>query len=175
MSDHVVGSAWYLAQARPNQSHTAEHNLARQGFLVFAPKQEGARRRGSRFVGERQPLFPGYLFVAFNPASSAWRTINSTYGVSKLVSFGAGVPAPVPRDLVAGLIARCDASGYLLPPEVLKPGDNVQVLNGPFAQFVATVESLAPQRRVWVLLDILGTRTRVSLEVGHLRMSPQVW
>ena len=41
----------------------------------------------------------------------------------------------------------------------------MHLLSGPFAQFVATVESLAPQQRVWVLLDLLGSRTRVSVEV----------
>jgi transcriptional antiterminator RfaH len=169
MSDLEGGSAWYLTQVRPNQFHIAEHNLARQGFPVFCPTQEETRRRGGRFVSETRPLFPGYVFVSFNPASSAWRTINSTYGVSKLVTFGGRVPAPVPRNLVAGLMARCDRAGHLLPPQALKPGDKAHVLSGPFAQFVATVESLAPQQRVWVLLEILGGQKRVSLDLGQLR------
>jgi transcriptional antiterminator RfaH len=116
-----------------------------------------------------RPLFPGYLFVSFTPASRAWRTISSTYGVSRLVTFGESGPAPVPQNLVAGLMARCDEAGHLLPPPALKPGDKAHVLSGPFAQFVATVESLAPQRRVWVLLDILGSQTRVWLDAGQLR------
>ncbi len=169
MSARQGGLAWYLAQARPNQFHIAEHTLAQQGFPVFCPTPEETRRRGGRFVSETRPLFPGYLFVSFNPASSAWRTINNTYGVSKLVTFGERVPAHLPQDLVAGLMARCDEAGNLLPPQVLKPGDRAQVLTGPFAQFVATVESLAPQRRVWVLLEILGGKTRVWLDVGQLR------
>jgi transcriptional antiterminator RfaH len=169
MSDRESGSAWYLAQVRPNQFHVAEHNLARQGFPVFCPTQVETRRRGGRFVSETRLLFPGYLFVSFNPASSSWWTINSTYGVSKLVTFGGRVPASVPHDLVAGLMARCDDAGHLLSPKHLKPGDKAHVLSGPFAQFVATVESLAPQRRVWVLLEVLGSQTRVGLDAGQLR------
>jgi transcriptional antiterminator RfaH len=169
MSDREGGPAWYLAQVRPNQFRIAEHNLVRQGFPVFCPTQEETRRRGGRFVSDTRPLFPGYLFVSFNPASSAWRTINSTYGVSKLVTFGGRIPAPVPQDLVAGLMARCDEAGHLLPSQVLKPGDKAHVRSGPFAQFVATVESLAPPRRVGVLLEILGSQTRVWLDLGQLR------
>jgi transcriptional antiterminator RfaH len=71
---------------------------------------------------------------------------------------------------VAGLRARCDEEGHLLQPQALKPGDRAHVLSGPFAQFVATVESLAPQRRVWVLLEILGGETRVWLDAGQLGM-----
>jgi transcriptional antiterminator RfaH len=169
MSDRDDGSGWYLAQVRPNQFYIAEHNLARQGFPVFCPTQEETRRRGGRFVTETRPLFPGYLFVSFNPTSSAWRTINSTYGVSRLVIFGGRVPAPVPQDLVAGLMTRCDEAGHLLPSQVLKPGEKAYVRSGPFAHFVATVEHLAPHRRVGVLLEILGSQTRVWLDLGQLR------
>ena len=171
MRDCVGETAWYLAQVRPNSFQMAERNLIRQDFPVFCPTQEQTRRRGGRFVSVMQPLFPGYLFVSFNPASAAWRAINSTYGVSKLVHFGDGIPACVPHDLVAGLMARCDRTGRLLPPQVLQAGDRVQMLSGPLAQFVATVESLTPQRRVWVLLDLLGGRTRVSVEVAQLRLA----
>ena len=168
MREGDARSDWFLALVRPNQFHIAENNLARQGFAVFAPTQEETRRRAGRFVSVTVPLFPGYLFVAFDPVSSAWRTINSTYGISKLVAFS-GIPKSVPAELVTGLMSRCDAAGHLLPPPALTPGDGVQVLSGPFAQFVATVESLTPQRRVWVLLDILGSSTRVSLEVAQVR------
>src|SRR3954471_8443199 len=85
MNDFVGGAAWYLAQVRPNSFQIAERNLARQSFPVFCPTQEETRRRAGRFVLVTQPLFPGYLFVSFNPASAAWRAINSTYGVSRLV------------------------------------------------------------------------------------------
>jgi transcriptional antiterminator RfaH len=170
MNDNVDTSVWYLAQVKPNASQIAERNLARQGFDVFSPRQEETRRRAGRFVRDMRLLFPGYLFVAFDPASSAWRAINSTYGISRLVTFGRCVPTSVPHDIVAGLMARCDEMGLLLPPQVLKSGDNVHVLSGPFAQFVATVDGLAPQRRVWVLLDILGSQTRVSLDVAQLQL-----
>jgi transcriptional antiterminator RfaH len=169
MDDCVGGSAWYLAQVRPNSFEIAEHNLVRQGFRVFCPKQEVTRRRAGRFVRVMQPFFPGYLFVPFDPASAEWRVINSTYGVSRLVHFGDHVPARVPQDLVTALMKRCDEKGCFLPPQLLKAGDRVQVLSGPFAQFVATVESLTPQCRVWVLLDLLGSQTRASIDVADLQ------
>lgn len=160
---------WFLAQVRPNSFQIAERNLVRQGFRVFCPTQDETKRRAGRFVTRPAPLFPGYLFVQFAPASAPWRAINSTYGVSRLVSFAGATPAPVPKELVAGLLARCDEEGRLAPPKSLAAGDRVEVLSGPFAQFVATVESLAPQRRVWVLLEVLGGKTRVALDADDLR------
>jgi len=40
---------------------------------------------------------------------------------------------------------------------------------GPFTDFVATIETIDPDRRIWVLLDILGAATRVALSEKNLR------
>lgn len=156
------GDLWFLAQIRPNCVHIAERNLKRQGFPIFLPREESTVRRRGRFVSALLPLFPGYIFVSLNTSAGQWRAVNSTYGVTKLVSFGTA-PAPVPLDLVNQLMLRCDASGNLLPPRLLKPGDQVRITTGPFAQFVAEVEKIAPDRRVWVLMDLMGGKTRVAM------------
>lgn len=57
----------------------------------------------------------------------------------------------------------------LLPPRLLNPGDQVRLSTGPFADFVATVESIAPDRRVFVLMEIMGGETRVAVPVDQLR------
>ena len=159
---------WFLAQVRPNSLRIALEHLGRQGFDFFCPKQTETRRRGSRFVEVEAPLFPGYLFVTFDPAAARWRAINSTRGVSRLVSFG-GAPAPVPDLLIQGLMERCDASGSLVPETRFAAGEAVQVIGGPFADFVARVEMMAPQQRVWVLLDIMGRETRVAIDADKLQ------
>lgn len=160
---------WYLAQIKPNAFQIAERNLRRQGFAVFAPTLAQTVRRMGRTIAEQRPLFPGYLFVGFAPETAPWRAINGTYGVSRLVSFSAAVPAEVPLAIVSGLIARCDDAARLLPPKVFAPGTEVQLIGGPFADFVATVEAMAPDRRVWVLLECMGQTARVAVPVEGLR------
>ena len=64
---------------------------------------------------------------------------------------------------------RCDTAGKLLPPKLLKPGDQVRMISGPFANFVATIENIAPDRRVWVLMEIMGGQTRVAVTADQLR------
>lgn len=160
--------AWFLAQFKPNCQHIAERNLQRQHFPVFLPQQRVTRRQRGRFVEALQPLFPGYLFVSFDPASGGWRKINATYGITRLVAFG-NDPAPVPPALLAALMARCDGEGALQPPCAFTPGDEVRVTKGPFADFVARIEELDSQERVWLLLDILGRPTRVSASLDALQ------
>ena len=78
---------WYLIQFKPNSHRLAERNLQRQGFETFLPMQKITRRKASRFVSDLKPLFPGYMFVRVSSDLAPWRTINSTIGVSQLVSF----------------------------------------------------------------------------------------
>ncbi len=160
--------SWFLAQLKPNSLKIATRNLTRQGFRVFAPSEEITKVVNSKFVTKEQPMFPGYVFVAFDVAQGGWRAINSTQGVTRLVSFGSK-PSQVPRPIMTQLLERCDEAGKLLPEPEFQPGDKVAVTHGAFANFVAEVSALAPERRIWVLLDIMGGKTRVSVPKDALR------
>lgn len=168
MTFHDGGTTWFLAQLKPNCANIADKNLKRQGFRTFLPMEERTGQRNGKFVTDIKPLFSGYIFVAFDVARGLWHTVNSTYGITRLVSFSKE-PAAVPLDLVSQLMLRCDAKGKLLPPKILKPGDHVSLTKGPFASFVAEVEKIAPDRRVWVLMEIMGGQTRVAVGADQLR------
>jgi transcriptional antiterminator RfaH len=45
----------------------------------------------------------------------------------------------------------------------------VTMTNGPFADVIATIESVTPDRRVWLLMDIMGGQTRVAVQADQLR------
>jgi len=169
MQYYQAGNTWFLAQVRPNCHKMAERNLRQQHFQTFLPKHEETKRRAGRFILTLRPLFAGYMFVAFNTAKGGWRKINNTYGVTRLVSFGEE-PQPVPLDLISRLMLRCDVGGKLLPPRILNPGDAVRISGGPFADFVATVEKISPDQRVWVLLDLMGRTARVVVEAEGLQV-----
>jgi len=168
MSYHDRGTTWFLAQFKPNSHNIAERNLTRQGFRAFLPLQEETKRARGKFITQMRPLFPGYLFVALDMLKGGWRAVNSTYGITRLVSLGKE-PTPVPLDLVSQLMLRCDREGKLLPPKLLKPGDEVMLTKGPFTDFVAKVESIAPDRRVFVLMELMGAQARVAVSAELLR------
>ena len=169
MQHFRTGNTWFLAQFKPNCHEMAERNLHRQNFQTFLPLHEETKRKSSRFITTLRPLFTGYLFVGFDPSKGGWRAINSTYGITRLVSFGE-FPQPVPLDLISRLMLRCDEGGKLLPPRILMTGDAVKISSGPFASFVATVEKIGPDQRVWVLLDLMGQTTRVAVQPEALQV-----
>ena len=161
---------WYLLQFKPNSHGIADRNLQRQGFYTFLPMQEIVQRRASRFVNNLKPLFPGYMFVRVNSEIAQWRKINSTVGVSRLLSFE-GQPKPLPLQLISGLMNRCDKAGKILPLKTFAEGDSVELLTGPFANFVATVDTIDPEKRIWVLLDFMGRSTRAQVTSDQLQLT----
>ena len=153
---------WYLVQLKPNGHRLAKANLERQGFKTFLPQQNVTTRSAHKFVDRHVPLFPGYMFVELDTAQNAWRKVNSTLGVARIVSLG-GTPTPVPSAIINEFISRCDDDGILRPTLGLEVGQDVQVLRGPFANFVAKVEEISPDQRVWILIDLLGQSSRISV------------
>ena len=161
---------WHLVQFKPNSYRLAVRNLQRQGFETFLPLQEITSRKPSSFAVDLRPLFPGYMFVGVELDAAPWRKINSTIGVSRLVSLADNYK-PLPLNLISSLMFRCDEKGKLLPPKTLNGGDSVEVLNGPFANFVATVEKIDAQKRVYVLMEFMGQSTRVHVAPDNVRLA----
>ena len=161
---------WYVIQFKRHAHHIAERNLNQQGFKTFLPSQDFTIKHGSKFLTTIKPLFPGYIFVRIKPDGAPWRKINSTLGVSRLICQN-GVPKMVPPEVVSGLISRCDSSGKLLPPNAIQCGDAVEILSGALANFIATVESIDSDRRIWVLMDLMGQTTRVQVASEQLKLS----
>ena len=161
---------WFILQFKSNSHHQATKNLIRQGFEIFLPLHDTTSRRLSRFINTSKPLFPGYMFIRFDRAESEWHKINNTYGVSRLVTFNS-ILKPIPTIFVNNLMKRYDFSGKLLPIKKLKKGDQVTVLMGPFANFIATVEKYEADQRIWILMDLMGRKTKIITPSDAIKLT----
>ena len=92
--------SWYIVQFKPNSHKIAVRNLERQGFDTFLPMHEVTRCTAAKFETVTSPPFRGYMFVACDLEKAQWRQLNSTYGVSRMLSFAEG-PKPIPEALIA--------------------------------------------------------------------------
>ena len=109
------------------------------------------------------------MFIEFDRMKSDWHKINNTYGVSRLVTFDT-VLNSIPATIIDNLMNRCDSSGKLLPATKLKKGDQVKILKGPFANFIATVETYETDQRIWILIDLMGRKTKTQASVEDLQL-----
>ena len=165
-----MSKEWFILQFKQNAYHQANKNLIQQGFETFLPLCDATSRNASRFTNVSRPLFSGYMFITFDRTESKWHKINNTYGVSRLLTFNSALK-PIPATFINNLMEKYDSSGKLLPVKKLKKGDQVKVSKGPFASFVATIEKYEDDQRVWILMDLMGRKSKIQTATDCLQLS----
>lgn len=161
-------AAWYVAETLPRAETQAEHHLSRQGFSALCPRFRKVTRHARRTEQVLAPLFPGYVFVRFDQQRDAWRAINGTMGIRRLVGADTKSPQPLPAGVIEALLDRCDQGVVSCTLPDIQPGREVRIISGPFADLLATVTSLDDKGRARVLLDILGNRTAARIPLAQI-------
>ena len=154
---------WFIAQIKPNSYNSAIQNLERQGFETFLPKMEITQRQENKFLVKNVYVFPGYMFVCFDPHITTWTKINSTYGVSKILAFNKK-PSEISSDLILELKNRYEINSNPTQKEKLQKGDSIKFYSGPFTDLIAKVESVDEKNRIWILLEAMGGYQRLKLQ-----------
>jgi transcriptional antiterminator RfaH len=162
----VQGMRWYVVQTQARCEARAACHLTRQGFTVYLPRYLKRRRHARRVEIVAAPLFPRYLFVAIDMSVQRWRAVRSTQGVSHLVCQG-DAPAVVQDAVIAELQRREDERGLitLAATPRFAQGDKVRVMDGAFSDSFALFDGMTDDERVAVLIDLLGRKVRVKLDV----------
>lgn len=151
---------WYVAQTQYAQEKRAQQHLGNQGVSCFLPLYT-AQVLNSEHIKAVTPqaLFPGYIFVRFNPEVIHTTTIKSTRGISSLISFG-GMPSVIPDEVIERL-----KSHELLSPRPNEPehGDRVQVLSGVFQGLEAVWYEPDGAKRAMLMLTLMNQEVRVPI------------
>ena len=141
--------------------------LQQQGFRIFLPQLKKTVRHARKLTTVLAPVFPGYLFVVLDLQSDRWRSVNGTFGVSRLVMVG-DKPIPVPHGVVEALLRLIDDDGTCCFNSDMIVGQHVRVVSGPLAETVGKLERLDGNGRVRVLLEIMGGQVSTLLERSAL-------
>jgi transcriptional antiterminator RfaH len=158
---------WYVASTAQHLEGRALVNLQAQGFATYLPRRTKTIKHARQFRTIEGPLFPGYLFVAFDLSRESWRAINGTFGIRSLIMSGER-PAPVPVGVVEALMAMQDSLGRISFASNLQLGKEVRLLAGPFAEMVGQLVACDDAGRVQVLLNLLGTQVHVRTKAEML-------
>lgn len=153
--------AWYLIHTKARQETTALTNLERQGYTCYLPKiTKEAKGSGKRTKTEA--MFPRYLFIHLETGEGGnnWMPIRSTRGVDKLVQFGETYPR-VEDQLIKSLRER-ERDTPIQP--ILKKGDGVQILDGPFQDLDAIFYTDDSEHRVIILINFLLRQLPVKVD-----------
>jgi transcriptional antiterminator NusG len=119
-------------------------------------------RDGRRRTVERR-VFPGYILVQMILTEDSWYVVRNTPGVTGFVGMG-NEPTALRPEEVSQIIKRMEAEA----PRVkvtYKAGQKVRIIDGPFNDFIGTVDEIDMERaKVRVMVSFFGRETPVELD-----------
>lgn len=163
----AAGERWFVVQTLSKREAKAQFQLRQQEFRVFLPVVTRTVRHARKSRIAKVAAFPGYLFIILDLQRDRWRSVNGTFGVSRLV-MGDTAPIPAPAGIVETLLDYRDENGVCRFDRDLVAGQTVRVVSGPLAQALGTLERLDGNGRVRVLLEILGGQVRATIDRAAL-------
>jgi transcriptional antiterminator NusG len=167
------GRAWYVVHCYSGYEnkvrHSIEQRIETMGmqhkiFDVVVPTEEEIEiKDGKRKTVERR-VFPGYILVQLIMDEDSWYVVRNTPGVTGFV----GDPTPLRPDEVSKIMNRMEAEA----PKVkfnFQVGEKVRIGNGPFADFIGSIDHIDIDRaKVRVLVSFFGRETPVELDFLHV-------
>lgn len=134
------------------------------GEVVVPTEQVVELVKGKRRESSRK-FYPGYILVQMALDDETWHIVNNTAKVTGFLG-GQDRPTPIP-DIEAERILNRMESGKLQPKPKFhfETGDEIRVVDGPFANFNGTVQEVNPEKgKIRVLVSIFGRPTPVELD-----------
>jgi transcription antitermination factor NusG len=156
-------TSWFAVETKAHHEDLATRRVEKLGLEVFLPRIREEQSVCGVVRSVTKALFPGYFFARFCPFVSL-NAVRYSYGVSRVVG-SERIPVPVRDEVVRDIQNRVEGDGLVrVQPQVLAPGTQVTIRNGPFEGFAGTVLREADGRkRVAILLEtLLGARVLIE-------------
>ena len=169
----AVAKEWYIihtysgfeARIRDAVRERAEaEGLGDKIGEMIIPTEGVVEIRGGRKVVTTKKFFPGYMLVQLDLDEDVWRFIRNTPKVTGFVG-GGDKPVPVPEDEVERIREQiAEAKERPKPKYAFEQGENVRIIEGPFANFNGVVDEVNDAKSsLKVMVTIFGRSTPVEL------------
>ena len=163
---------WYVIHSYAGYEKKVQKNLLQRIthekmeekiFQVVVPTEEEVELKdGVRRTTERR-VFPGYILVEMVLDEASWYLVRNTPGVTGFVGSG-NKPVPLRQEEVDKILKRMEAEAPKIKVN-FKVGQKVRIVEGPFEDFMGSVDDIDLDRaRVRVLVNFFGRETPVELD-----------
>jgi transcriptional antiterminator NusG len=137
-------------------------------FQVVVPTEDEIEIKGGQRRTVTRKVYPGYVLVNMVLDDETWHAVRGTPGVTGFVG-GMGADAvPVPESELRYILrsqTKAGAEPKAKPKITFQIGQSVKVIDGPFTEFIGTVNEIHPERnKVTVLVSFFGRETPVTLD-----------
>jgi transcriptional antiterminator NusG len=137
---------------------------------IIIPVENLIKIKKGKKVTEERRLYPGYIVIEMESTNDTLKLVNSVPGVTHFLG-SRNKPIPLGQDEVDALLAQVEESKKKTVTKIpFAKGERVTVTEGPFTDFVGTVEEIYPEReKVKVMVVIFGRPTPIELGFHQLK------
>ncbi len=132
---------------------------------VLIPSEDVVEmKKGVKKTSKRQ-FFPGYILVKMELNEKTWHLIKGTPKITGFVG-GSISPPIVPEEEVQRITKQIEEGTLKPKPKVqFEKGEDIKVVNGPFATFSGIVDEVNTEKgKLRVLVSIFGRSTPIELD-----------
>ena len=169
---------WYILHTYSGHEDKVKDNLEQRiknmdlqeiVHHVLVPTEQQIEIKDGERTEVNKKMYAGYLLVKMIMNDDSWFSVRNTPGVTGFVSAEDEVekrPKPVPlEDYEVDKIMNRMESGTPSVSVGLTQGDSVKIKDGPFAEFLGTVDEVNKERgKVIVHVSFFGRETPLELD-----------
>lgn len=142
-------------------------NMGEKIFRVEVPQKTVTQIKGGKKQEKEEKIFPGYVLVEMIMDEDSWYVVRHTAGVTKFVG-SAKRPIPARDSEIKKIINRSSSQSQKVELDV-KAGDKIRIVSGPFADFIADIIEVYPDKsKLRANVSIFGRETPVELEYKQI-------
>ena len=169
---------WYIAKTLTGQENKIAKTL-RERIVNFKlgeffseiliPEESVVSHANGKKRTVKKKFFPGYILIKMVMTDKTWHLVNSTDKVTGFVGGTPTKPQPISDEEVAYMTNQAEDGAKRPRTSVnFSEGDQVKVIEGPFASFVGTIEAVNDKGKIKVNVSIFGRPTPVELDFSQV-------
>lgn len=163
---------WYVLHSQTGHENRVMNNLEQRIqslgvedkiFEIIIPTREIVVVKKGKKSKQKEKVFPGYIFVRMELNDQSWLVVRTTEGVTGFI--GAGTkPTPISDKEVQAIMKFVEQEQPKFKA-TFSIGEAVKITEGPFADFLGSVEAIDEEKgKITVLVSIFDRETPVELD-----------
>ena len=167
-----LGRRWYAIHTYSGYEENVSQNLrqriesydmADKIFDILIPTEKKIKIKNGKRKVVVEKIFPGYVLVRMILDDESWLLVRTTQGVTAFIGAG-NKPTPI-SDKEVEAIQKFMKTDEPLYKASFVVGEAVKIVDGPFADFLGTIDNIDETKgKLRVLVSIFGRETPVELD-----------
>jgi transcriptional antiterminator NusG len=165
---------WYIAKAQTGQENKVtkslkerivNHKMTEFFSDILVPEETLVTTANGKKKTIKKKFFPGYVLIKMVMNDKTWHLVKSTDKITGFIGGTLDKPAAITNEEAAYMTSQME-EGFKKPRASVSfvEGESVKVIEGPFVNFVGTIEAVNEKGKIKVNVSIFGRPTPVELD-----------